>query len=160
MIKLNKSLLVAVLIAAAAPAVAAEHKGTSTFSWTYAPQSVSLSDKLISNAGIVHGTTIRPDGPTTATHCTDVDSASGTSSGSCVETDADGDKWMNDWSCEPAATTPPGLLFACEGKTKVIGGTGKYSEAKGGTTFTIYGVAVLPDGTVVGYTTATEDMTY
>ena len=158
--KFNRPLLVALLVAGTAPAVAADHKGTGTFSWTYAPQSVSLSDKLTSSAGIVHGTTIRPNGPTTATHCTDVDSPNGASSGTCVETDADGDKWMNDWSCQPAATTPPGLLFACEGKNNVIGGTGKYSEAKGGSTFTIYGVAVLPDGTVVGYTTENDEMSY
>lgn len=160
MMKFNKSALVALLVAAASPAIAADYKGTGTFSWTYAPQSVSLSDALSSTAGIVYGTTLRPDGPTTATQCTDVDQPTGASSGTCVETDADGDKWMNDWSCEPAATTPPGVLFACEGQTTVIGGTGKYGEAKGTSTFTIYGVAVLPDGTVVGYTTENYDMSY
>ena len=160
MITRNASLLIAILITAAAPAAAADYKGTGTFSWTYAPQSVSLSDKLTSTAGIVHGITLRPNGPTTATHCTDVDSPDGSSTGTCVETDTDGDKWMNNWSCKPAATTPPGLLFACEGKNEIIGGTGKYSNAKGGSTFTIYGVAVLPDGTVVGYTTENDDMSY
>ena len=152
---------IAVVFAAiAAPAVAVSHSGTGTFSWTYAPQNVAISSAMTSSAGVVHGLTQRPNGPTTGTMCTDLDAPSGTSSGSCVEVDADGDKWMDDWQCTAEAKTPPGLLFACTGETKVTAGTGKYAKAKGGSTFTINGVAVLPDGTAVGYTTEKYDMNY
>ncbi len=150
----------ALLSAAATPAFAAEHKGSSTFNWTYAPQSVPLSDSVSSTVGVVHGLTMLADGTRFGTLCTDVDAPNGTSNGVCVHTDADGDKMMIDWSCANEAQVPAGALFACKGPTTITGGTGKYAHASGKGIDVITGVSVLSDGTVVGITTEEYDFDY
>lgn len=143
------------------PAFAAEHKGTGTWHWTWASAGgVKLDDSLTSDIGIVRGAVDRPQGPHTGVVCTALSAPSGASTGTCLHTDADGDKWLNDYACTIDANAPAGALFACSGQAQIVGGTGKYAGATGSTTFTIVFMDVLPDGALAGYTVEDYAMTY
>lgn len=157
----NISLVVLTLTLAVGPAFAAEHKGTGTWHWTWASAGgVKLDDSRTSDIGMVRGVVDRPQGVHTSVVCTALSSPNGASSGTCVHTEGDGDKWLNDYSCTMDSSAPTGALFACSGKAQIVGGTGKYSGVTGSTTFTIVFTDVLPDGALAGYTVEDYSMTY
>jgi hypothetical protein len=58
-----------------------------------------------------------------------------TAQGTCISTDAEGDKTFGKWSCE-------GQFPACDGTYEMTGGTGKYAGITGKNTF--HGVAIPP----------------
>lgn len=157
----NLSLLALTVSLAVSPAFAAEHKGNGTWHWTWESMgAVSLDESLTSDVGIVRGVVDRPDGQHTGVVCTSLSSPVGASSGSCVHTDADGDKWLNEYACTTDATAPAGALFACSGEGQIRGGTGKYAGVTGSSTFTIVFTDVLPDNSLAGYTVEDYAMSY
>ena len=58
----------------------------------------------------------------------DINKGMSNANGSCITTDADGDKPLSLWTCV-------GTLPACDGELKFDGGTGKYTGITGNSKF-------------------------
>jgi len=142
----------AVLVAG--PSFAEEIKGEATFAWLAVGTSYTLGDGHPYFAGAFSGINVfKADGgilsnsPITCPGYNDigVDAA-----GYCTVTANNGDKLFLKWSCK--ATAPAaGDLASCEGKTVVVGGTGKLAKATGGNDLVGHVRGVNADGTTMGY---------
>ena len=147
------SLIALALTLAGSSAFAADRNVNVTWHWTWVPDhTVGISDTVFSDIGIVRGVADGDDGSHVAVICTNLDYPGGASAGSCLHTDADGDKWISSFTCTPNATALAGVLGSCSGTGEFNGGTGKFASAKISSTFTPYVTDVLPDGSATGYT--------
>ncbi|MBI4923990.1 MAG: hypothetical protein HY834_19830 [Devosia nanyangense] len=72
--------------------------------------------------------------------------------GYCVLTDAVGDRAFMNWSCKASAPTP-GTLVTSDCLLNFVGGTGKFTGAKGSGPFKAYITAINPNGKASGYST-------
>lgn len=113
-------------------------------------------------AGVVHGTNVlHSDDPLlrdVLKQCLALAGAGGFNVGSCVNTNADGDTWFENWVCDAPTEVTRGAVFAIGCRTVVTGGTGLFANISGGGTFTQIQAAILPDGTQVGLSPTEYDL--
>lgn len=154
MIRTLGALALATLLAAA-PVAAAEIKGEATFTWVAVGNTYTLGDGHPYFAGAFSGVNVfKGDGgalANSAIQCPGYNDIGVDAAGYCTVTAGDGDKLFLKWSCKAAAPTA-GDLAACDGKTVVVGGTGKFAKATGGNDLFAHVRGVNADGTSMGYT--------
>lgn len=154
-----RSILIAALAMGAAPALAEEITGDATFSWRATGQLFMLTEThpyfVGSFAGPMHTADAASPLNGIAVHCPGAYDIGIGAQGYCNFIDGSGDGWVGQWSCtvvDPA----PGAIASCAGEATFIAGTGKYANVSGGDTFVAHTIAMLPDGTSVGYTEFTS----
>ncbi len=105
------------------------------YGWTFNGQVQQLGPDRTVYAGVVPGVMFNDDGKgfmhKARVDCTlfnDVDHGRANANGTCVVTDADGDKIFVEWKCT-------GLMPACPGTERFVGGTGKYTGISGDQVF-------------------------
>jgi len=141
---MNRNTSVAYALAVAAvclsvPASAADlpKSGTYTahYGWTFSGQVQELGANRVVYVGVVPGVIFNDAGKgflhKARVDCTllnDVNQGRANANGSCVVTDADGDKVFVEWKCT-------GAMPACPGDERFTGGTGKYNGISGSSTF-------------------------
>ena len=124
---------------AGAPAFAADLPKSGTYSghygWTFNGQVQELGPDRTIYAGVLPGVMFNDKGAgfmhKARVDCTlfnDVNHGRAHANGSCVVTDADGDKIFVEWKCE-------GDMPACPGTERFVGGTGKYTGISGDQVF-------------------------
>ena len=101
------------------------------FGWTFSGQVQELGPNRKVSAGMVSGVMFNDAGKgfmhKARTDCAlmiDVDKGHANATGTCVVTDADGDKIFVDWKCA-------GPMPTCPGTERFVGGTGKYTGISG-----------------------------
>ena len=105
------------------------------FGWTFSGQVQDLGPNRKVYAGMVSGVMFNDAGSgflhKARTDCTlmnDVADGRANATGTCVVTDADGDKVFVEWKCA-------GPMPTCPGTERFVGGTGKYTGISGDQTF-------------------------
>jgi hypothetical protein len=95
----------------------------------------NLGEDRVVYAGVVPGVMFNDKGKgfmhKARVDCTifnDVNKGRANANGTCVVTDADGDKVFVEWKCT-------GVMPACPGTERFVGGTGKYKGISGNQTF-------------------------
>ena len=145
----------ALLATAATPTIAEEIRGEATFAWLAVGTTYTLGDGHPYFAGAFSGINVfKGDGgalANSAIQCPGYNDIGVDAAGYCTVTAGDGDKLFLKWSCKAAAPAA-GDLAACDGKTTVVGGTGKFAKATGGNDLFAHVRGVNPDGTTMGYT--------
>ena len=137
-----------------APAIADEIRGEATFAWLAVGNTYTIGDGHPFFAGAFSGINVfKGDGgvlSNSAITCPGYNDIGVDAGGYCTVTASNGDKLFLKWTCK---ATAPGVgdLAACEGKTTVVGGTGKFEKATGGNDLVGHVRAVNPDGTTMGY---------
>lgn len=143
----------------AAPTFAEEITGDATFTWRATGETFMLTETHPYFVGSFAGLqmTADPASPLNglSIHCPGAYDVGIGAQGYCVTTDHDGDTYVTAWSCT-AVDTAPGAIASCGGTATFVAGTGKFAEASGGDNFVAHTVAILPDGTSVGYSTFTD----
>ncbi len=138
----NTSIVYVLALAAlclALPAEAANFPKKGTYSghygWTFTGQVQKLGEDRVVYAGVVPGVMFNDKGKgfmhKSRVDCTilnDVIKGRANANGTCVVTDADGDKIFVEWKCS-------GEMPACPGTERFVGGTGKYTGITGKQTF-------------------------
>jgi len=116
---------------AAADDLAKSGKYSGHYGWTFSGQVQKLGDDRTVYAGVVPGVMFNDKGKgfmhKARVDCTilnDVNKGHANASGTCVVTDADGDKIFVEWKCS-------GVMPACPGTERFVGGTGKYKGISG-----------------------------
>ena len=101
------------------------------FGWTFSGQTQDLGPNRKIYAGMVSGVMFNDAGSgfmhKARVDCTlmnDVDAGRANAMGTCVATDADGDKVFVEWKCA-------GPMPTCPGTERFVGGTGKYTGISG-----------------------------
>ena len=141
---MNRNISVAYAVALAAAclsssALAADlpKSGTYTahFGWTFSGQVQELGANRVVYVGVLPGVIFNDAGKgflhKARVDCTlfnDVNQGRANANGSCVVTDADGDKVFLEWKCA-------GAMPACPGDERFVGGTGKYNGISGSSKF-------------------------
>lgn len=137
-----------------APAFAAEIKGEATFAWLAVGNTYTIGDGHPFFAGAFSGINVfKGDGgilSNSAITCPGYNDIGVDAGGYCTVTASNGDKLFLKWTCKATAPSD-GDLASCEGKTTVVGGTGKFEKAAGGNDLTGHVRAVNPDGSTMGY---------
>ena len=121
------------------PAAAADlpKKGTYSghYGWTFTGQVQKLGEDRVIYTGVVPGVMFNDKGEgfmhKARVDCTifnDVNKGRANATGTCVVTDADGDKIFVEWKCA-------GVMPACPGTESFVGGTGKYKGITGNQKF-------------------------
>jgi hypothetical protein len=116
-------------------ALAADLPKSGTYSghygWTFTGQVQQLGSDRTVYAGVVPGVMFNDEGKgfmhKSRVDCTlynDVNKGRANATGTCVVTDADGDKIFVEWQCS-------GVMPACPGTERFVGGTGKYQGISG-----------------------------
>lgn len=143
------------IVAVAVPAAAEEIRGEATFTWAAVGTTYTIGDGHPYFAGAFSGINVfKGDGgalANSAITCPGYNDVGVDAAGYCTVTAGDGDKLFLKWSCKAAAPAA-GDLAACDGKTTVVGGTGKFEKATGGNDLFAHVRGVNADGTSVGYT--------
>jgi len=105
------------------------------YGWTFTGQVQQLGEDRTIYAGMVPGVMFNDKGKgfmhKARVDCTilnDVNKGRANAKGTCVVTDADGDKIFVEWQCT-------GKMPACPGTERFVGGTGKYKGITGKQTF-------------------------
>lgn len=105
------------------------------YGWTFTGQVQQLGEDRVVYAGVVPGVMFNDKGKgfmhKARVDCTilnDVHTGRANANGTCVVTDADGDKIFVEWKCS-------GVMPACPGTERFVGGTGKYKGITGKQTF-------------------------
>jgi len=139
----------------AAPAIADEISGEATFAWLAVGNTYTIGDGHPFFAGAFSGINVfKGDGgvlSNSAITCPGYNDIGVDAAGYCTVTASNGDKLFLKWSCT-AASPEAGDLAACNGKTTVVGGTGKFEKATGGNDLFAHVRGVNPDGSTMGYT--------
>jgi hypothetical protein len=141
---MNRKISVAYALALAAAclsssALAGDLPKTGTFSahygWTFTGQVQELGANRTVSAGVVAGVIFNETGKgflhKARVDCAlmnDVNQGRANAHGTCVVTDADGDKAFLEWKCT-------GAMPACPGDERWVGGTGKYTGMSGAMKF-------------------------
>lgn len=141
---MNRKSFVAYTLAVAAaclgsPGSAADLPKTGTYSahygWVFKGQVHELGANRTVYAGVVTGVIFNDAGKgflhKARVDCpiyNDVNQGRANANGSCVVTDADGDKVFMEWQCS-------GAMPACPGDERFVGGTGKYNGISGNSKF-------------------------
>ena len=141
---MNRNTFVAYALAVAAaclssPAPAADlpKSGTYTahYAWTFSGQVQELGANRVVYVGVLPGVVFNDAGKgflhKARVDCTivnDVNQGRANANGTCVVTDADGDKVFVEWKCA-------GAMPACPGEERWAGGTGKYNGISGSSKF-------------------------
>jgi hypothetical protein len=101
------------------------------YGWTFTGQVQKLGADRTVYAGMVPGVMFNDEGKSfmhkARVDCTlfnDVNKGHASANGTCVVTDADGDKVFVEWKCA-------GVMPACPGTERFVGGTGKYKGISG-----------------------------
>jgi hypothetical protein len=101
------------------------------YGWTFTGQVQKLGEDRVVYAGMVPGVMFNNEGKgfmhKARVDCTlfnDVNKGRANANGTCVVTDADGDKVFVEWRCA-------GVMPACPGTERFVGGTGKYKGISG-----------------------------
>ena len=121
------------------PAAAADlpkkGKYSGHYGWTFIGQVQQLGEDRTVYAGVVPGVMFNDKGKgfmhkarVDWTLYNDVNKGRANATGTCVVTDADGDKIFVEWKCS-------GVMPACPGTERFVGGTGKYKGITGKQTF-------------------------
>ncbi len=121
------------------PASAADRPKSGTYSghygWTFTGQVQKLGADRVVYAGVVPGVMFNNEGKgfmhKARVDCTlynDVNQGRANAVGTCVVMDAVGDKIFVEWKCS-------GVMPACPGTERFVGGTGKYKGISGNQTF-------------------------
>ena len=121
------------------PALAADLPKRGTYSahygWTFTGQVQKLGEDRTVYAGMVPGVMFNDEGKgfmhKARTDCTllaEVNQGHINANGTCVVTDADGEKIFVEWKCA-------GEMPACPGDERFVGGTGKYTGISGNQKF-------------------------
>jgi hypothetical protein len=99
--------------------------------WTFTGQVQKLGADRVVYAGLVPGVLFNNEGKgfmhKARVGCTlydDVNKGHATATGTCVVTDANGDQAFVEWQCA-------GVMPACPGTERCVGGTGKYEGISG-----------------------------
>ena len=105
------------------------------FGWVFTGQTQELGANRTVYAGVVSGVMFNEEGKgflhKARVDCTlmnDVNQGRANANGTCVVTDADGDKAFLEWKCT-------GAMPACPGDERWSGGTGKYTGLTGPSKF-------------------------
>ncbi len=105
------------------------------YGWTFTGQVQQLGKDRTIYAGVVPGVMFNDKGKgfmhKSRVDCSifnDVNKGRANAKGTCVVTDADGDKIFVEWQCS-------GKMPACPGTERFVGGTGKYKGITGKQTF-------------------------
>jgi hypothetical protein len=105
------------------------------YGWTFTGQVQQLGEDRVVYAGVVPGVMFNDKGKgfmhKARVDCTifnDVHKGRANANGTCVVMDADGDKVFVEWKCS-------GVMPACPGTERFVGGTGKYKGITGKQTF-------------------------
>lgn len=105
------------------------------YGWTFTGQVQELGPDRTVYAGVVPGVMFNDAGAgfmhKARVDCTlfnDVNKGRAHANGTCVVTDADGDKIFVEWKCE-------GVMPECPGTERFVGGTGKYTGISGDQVF-------------------------
>ncbi len=135
--KSKKHIAVALLVAfgAAIPAVAEDLPKSGTYSahfgWVFDGKVQELGPDRSVSSGVVNGVMFNDAGKgfmhKSRVDCAlmnDVKQGQANAKGTCVVTDADGDKVFVEWKCT-------GPMPSCPGDEKFVGGTGKYAGITG-----------------------------
>jgi len=134
----DKSAVCALAIAAAMLSLAVSAadlpksgKYSAHYGWTFTGQVQKLGDDRVVYAGVLPGVIFNNEGKgfmhKARVDCTlfnDVNKGHASANGTCVVMDADGDKVFVEWRCS-------GVMPACPGTERFIGGTGKYKDISG-----------------------------
>lgn len=129
--------LAASLLCAAAPAADLPASGTYSahYGWTFFGEVQELGPDRKVYVGTLPGVMFNDAGKgfmhQARTDCTlynDVNKGRASATGTCVVTDADGDKIFVEWKCA-------GPMPTCPGTERFVGGTGKYTGISGDQTF-------------------------
>jgi hypothetical protein len=134
----DKSAAYALAVAAALLSLAASSadlpksgKYSGHYGWTFSGQTQKLGDDRTIYAGVLPGVMFNNEGKgfmhKARVDCTlfnDVNKGHATANGTCVVTDADGDKVFVQWNCA-------GPMPTCPGTERFVGGTGKYTGISG-----------------------------
>ena len=121
------------------PAPAADLPKSGTYSahygWTFTGKVQELGANRSVSVGMVPGVIFNNAGKgflhKARVDCTllnDVNQGRSNANGTCVVTDADGDKVFVEWKCA-------GAMPACPGDERFVGGTGKYNGISGSSKF-------------------------
>jgi hypothetical protein len=101
------------------------------FGWTFTGQTQNLGEDRVVYVGIVAGVMFNNEGKgflhKARSDCSlfnDVNKGHASANGTCVVTDADGDRLFVEWKCA-------GAMPACPGTEQFVGGTGKYKGISG-----------------------------
>jgi hypothetical protein len=120
---------------ASADDLAKSGKYTAHFGWVFKGDVQELGTSRSVSVGMVSGVAFNDTGKgfihKARVDCAlmnDVNQGRANATGTCVVTDADGDKIFMDWKC--AGTMP-----ACPGDERFVGGTGKYKGISGSSKF-------------------------
>ena len=127
--------LALVVIFSGPTASAAELPKSGTYSghygWTFTGQVQQLGPDRTVYAGVVPGVMFNDEGKgfmhKSRVDCTlynDVNQGRANARGTCVVMDAEGDKIFVEWECS-------GMMPACPGTERFVGGTGKYAGISG-----------------------------
>lgn len=133
------SLLALAALCLTSPATAGDLPKSGTYSghygWTFTGQIQQLGEDRTIYAGVVPGVMFNDKGKgfmhKSRVDCSiynDVNKGRANAKGTCVVTDADGDKIFVEWQCS-------GKMPACPGTERFVGGTGKYKGITGEQTF-------------------------
>jgi len=105
------------------------------YGWTFSGQVQELGKNRTVSAGVVAGVIFNDAGKgflhKARVDCTlmnDVNQGRANANGTCVVTDAEGDKAFLEWKCT-------GAMPACPGDERWVGGTGKYTGMSGTSKF-------------------------
>jgi hypothetical protein len=105
------------------------------YGWTFTGQIQKLGEDRTIYAGVVPGVMFNNKGKgfmhKSRVDCSifnDVNKGRANAQGTCVVTDADGDTIFVEWKCS-------GVMPACPGTERFVGGTGKYKGITGEQTF-------------------------
>lgn len=131
------SALAALLLSTSVSAADLPKSGTYSghYGWTFTGQVQQLGPDRTVYAGVVPGVMFNDEGRgfmhKARVDCTlynDVNKGRANATGTCVVMDADGDKIFVEWKCA-------GVMPACPGTERFVGGTGKYTGISGEQTF-------------------------
>ena len=108
---------------------------TAHYGWTFSGQVQELGENRVAYVGMVPGVVFNDAGKgflhRARVDCTilnDIIQGRANANGTCVATDADGDKAYVEWKCA-------GAMPACAGDFRWVGGTGKYTGISGNNRF-------------------------
>jgi len=127
----------AVCLSLPAPAADLPKSGTYSahYAWTFTGQVQELGANRSVYVGVLPGVIFNDAGKgflhKARVDCTlmnDVNQGRANANGTCVVTDADGDKVFVEWKCA-------GAMPACPGDERWVGGTGKYNGISGNSKF-------------------------
>ena len=136
------------------------YSGASEMWWTSSPAPYQVVGTAGRAASMNRLHTVDPSLKDLVSRCYGWGGSHGTGTGQCINTDKDGDMWLEAFFCDKEVTPPPSALYACEGTITAIGGTGKYRNITGSGAYSEYILSITPDGMLVGYSPGHVDLTW